>query len=73
MAHRWKGLPVSVNDPKRLRRTANAGLLAGVAGLVAVGSIAGVTVARSMTRRTTAEDLYEGEDFERLDVLLCLS
>ena len=58
---------MSVNDPKRLRRTANAGLLAGVAGLAAVGSIAGVTVARSMTRRTTTDDPYAGEDFERLD------
>jgi pimeloyl-ACP methyl ester carboxylesterase len=60
-------MTVSGNDPKRLRRTANAGLLAGAAGLVAVGSIAGVTVARSMTRRTTAEDLFAGEDFELLD------
>ena len=58
---------MSVNDPKRLRRTANAGLLAGVAGLAAVGTIAGVTVARSVTRRTTTEDLYAGEDFELLD------
>jgi pimeloyl-ACP methyl ester carboxylesterase len=58
---------VGPNDPKRLRRTANAGLLAGVAGLAAVGTIAGVSVARSMTRRTTAEDRYAGEDFELLD------
>ncbi len=58
---------MSGNDPKRLRRTANAGLLAGVAGLAAVGSIAGVTVARSMTRRTTSEDPYAGENFELLD------
>jgi pimeloyl-ACP methyl ester carboxylesterase len=58
---------LSVNDPKRLRRKSNAGLLAGVAGVAAVGSIAGVTVARSMTRRTTSDDLYAGEDFELLD------
>ena len=58
---------MSGNDPKRLRRRANAGLLAGVAGLAAVGSIAGVTIARSMTRRTTSEDAYAGEDFELLD------
>ena len=58
---------MSDNDPKRLRRKSNAGLLAGVAGVAAVGSIAGVTVARSMTRRTTSDDLYAGEDFELLD------
>ncbi len=45
----------------------NKGLLAGVAGLAAVGSIAGVTVARSMTRRTTSDDEYAGENFELLD------
>lgn len=45
----------------------NKGWLAGVAGLAAVGTIAGVTVARSMTRRTTSEDVYAGEDFELLD------
>jgi pimeloyl-ACP methyl ester carboxylesterase len=58
---------VSANDPKRLRRRTNAGLLAGAAGLAAVGTIAGVTVARSMTRRITRDDLYEDEDFELLD------
>jgi pimeloyl-ACP methyl ester carboxylesterase len=58
---------LSDNDPKRLRRKSKAGLLAGVAGVAAVGSIAGVTVARSMTRRTTSDDLYAGEDFELLD------
>ena len=39
------------------------GWLAGTAGLAAVGSLAGATVARSMTRRTTAEDAYADEDF----------
>jgi pimeloyl-ACP methyl ester carboxylesterase len=58
---------VSDNDPKRLRRKTNAGLLAGAAGLAAVGTIAGVSIARSMTRRTTRDDLYRGEDFELLD------
>ena len=29
--------------------------------------LAGVTVARSMTRRTTSDDPYDGEDFELLD------
>ena len=32
-----------------------------------MGTIAGVTVARSMTRRTTRDDLYKGEDFELID------
>ena len=58
---------MSDNDPKRLRRKTNAGLLAGAAGLAAVGTIAGVSVARSMTRRTTRDDLYQGEDFELID------
>ncbi|WP_226863521.1 alpha/beta fold hydrolase [Mycolicibacterium baixiangningiae] len=48
-------------------RLGHAGWLAGAAGLVAVGSLAGVTVARSLTRRVTDEDLYETEDFELLD------
>lgn len=60
-------MPLSDNDPKRNRRRTNAGLLAGVAGLAAVGAVAGVSVARSMTRRTTSEDLYAGEDFEVID------
>ncbi|MGW0161583.1 alpha/beta fold hydrolase [Mycobacterium sp. NPDC003323] len=37
--------------------------LAGVAGLTAVGSVAGVSVARSLTRRVSSEDPYAGEDF----------
>lgn len=40
--------------------------LAGVAGLTAVGSLAGVSVARSLARRVSAEDPYAGEDFEML-------
>ncbi|RDH76154.1 alpha/beta hydrolase [Mycolicibacterium moriokaense] len=50
-----------------MRRRTNAGLLAGAAGVAAVGTLAGVSVARSMTRRTTSDDLHEGEDFELLD------
>ena len=61
---------MSDNDPKRLRRKTNAGLLAGAAGLAAVGTIAGVSVARSMTRRTTRDDFYQGEDFELIDACL---
>ena len=50
---RRKARSVSANDPKQLLRKSNAGWLAGAAGLAAVGTLAGVTVARSMTRRTT--------------------
>lgn len=50
-----------------IRHRGNAGWLAGAAGLAAVGSLAGVTVARSLTRRVADEDLYETEDFELLD------
>ena len=60
-------MTLSDNDPKRLRRKKNAGLLAGAAGLAAVGAIAGVSVARSMTRRITSDDPYAGEDFELID------
>jgi pimeloyl-ACP methyl ester carboxylesterase len=38
-----------------------------VAGLAAVGTIAGTTIARSVTRRTTADDAYADEDFEILE------
>jgi pimeloyl-ACP methyl ester carboxylesterase len=41
--------------------------LAGVAGLSAVGTIAGITIARSMTRRAVIEDPYVHEDFETLN------
>jgi pimeloyl-ACP methyl ester carboxylesterase len=49
------------------RRPLTSPWLAGAAGLTAVGTVAGVTVAHSMTRRTTAEDPYADEDFEILD------
>lgn len=38
-----------------------------MAGLAAVGTIAGTTNARSVTRRTTADDAYADEDFEILE------
>ena len=41
--------------------------LAGAAGVTAVGSAVGVSVAQSLRRRVSTEDLYEGEDFELLD------
>ncbi|MEB3019775.1 alpha/beta fold hydrolase [[Mycobacterium] crassicus] len=51
----------------RRRRWRAGGLLAGAAGIAAVGTIAGTTIARSVTRRTTADDPYVAEDFEVLD------
>jgi pimeloyl-ACP methyl ester carboxylesterase len=45
----------------------NAGLLAGVAGLTAVGTVAGVSAARSFRNRKYIEDAYVGEDFELLN------
>lgn len=56
-----------MTDDRRRGRIRNARWLAGAAGLGAVGSLAGVTVARSMTRRVTDEDPHVDEDFELLD------
>jgi pimeloyl-ACP methyl ester carboxylesterase len=50
-----------------VKRRGHAGWLAGAAGLAAVGSLAGVTVIRSVTRRTTDDDPYVADDFELLD------
>ncbi|ORB48523.1 alpha/beta hydrolase [Mycolicibacterium rhodesiae] len=44
-----------------------AGLLAGVAGLGAVGTVAGVSAARSFGQRSVVEDVYQREDFGLLD------
>ncbi|ADU00907.1 MULTISPECIES: alpha/beta fold hydrolase [Mycolicibacterium] len=44
-----------------------AGWLAGAAGVAAVGSAAGVSMARSLRRRVTDEDPHRDEDFELLD------
>ncbi len=44
-----------------------AGLLAGVAGLGAVGTVAGVSAARSFGQRSGIEDVYQREDFGLLD------
>lgn len=44
-----------------------AGLLAGVAGLGAVGTVAGVSAARSFGQRSGVEDVYQREDFGLLD------
>jgi pimeloyl-ACP methyl ester carboxylesterase len=48
-------------------RRSNARWLAGAAGLTAVGSAAGVSVARSLRRHVTTDDPFEDEDFELLD------
>lgn len=43
------------------------GWLAGAAGVSAVGTAAGISVARSLRRRVTTEDPHRDEDFELLD------
>ena len=48
-------------------RRSNAPWLAGAAGLTAVGTAAGISVARSLRRHVSADDPYEDEDFELLD------
>jgi pimeloyl-ACP methyl ester carboxylesterase len=55
------------NDGSHVDRAGLARWLAGAAGLGAVGTIAGITVARSMTRRAVIEDPYLNENFETLD------
>jgi pimeloyl-ACP methyl ester carboxylesterase len=55
------------SDGSHADRAGLARWLAGAAGLSAVGTIAGVTVARSMTRRAAIEDPYDNENFETLD------
>jgi hypothetical protein len=48
----------------RRGRKLGAGWLAGAAGLTAVGTAAGVSIARSMRRRVTTDDPYLDEDFD---------
>lgn len=55
------------NDGFHADRVGLARWLAGAAGLGAVGTIAGITAARSMTRRAEIEDPYVNENFETLD------
>ena len=43
------------------------GLMAGVAGLSAVGTAAGVSAARALRHRKAIRDAYEGEDFALLE------
>jgi len=59
---------LSDNKNKRPHgRRSNAPWLAGAAGLTAVGTAAGVSVARSLRRRVSTDDPYDDEDFELLD------
>ena len=59
---------MSDKETRRPRgRRSNAPWLAGAAGLTAVGTAAGVSVARSLRRHVSADDPYEDEDFELLD------
>ncbi len=44
-----------------------AGLMAGAAGLGALGTAAGVSAARALRHRKALRDAYEGEDFNLLD------
>ncbi len=55
------------NDGSHADRAGLARWLAGAAGLGAVGTIAGVTAARSMTRRAVVDDPFANENFETLD------
>jgi pimeloyl-ACP methyl ester carboxylesterase len=55
------------HDGSHADRAGLARWLAGAAGLSAVGTIAGVTVARSMTRRAVIDDPYANENFETLE------
>ena len=55
------------NNGSHVDRVGLARWLAGAAGVSAVGTIAGVTLARSMTRRPENDDPYANEDFETLD------
>lgn len=55
------------NNGSHADRAGLARWLAGAAGLGAIGTIAGVTAAHSMTRRAEIEDPYVNEDFEALD------
>lgn len=44
-----------------------AGLMAGAAGLGALGTAAGVSAAKALRQRKAVRDAYEGEDFHLLD------
>lgn len=54
-------------DPDGMGGGKKAGLMAGAAGLGALGTAAGVSAARALRRRKAFRDAYEGEDFKLLD------
>ena len=58
---------MSDNERQAARPEDERALAGGMAGLSAVGTVAGASVARSLTRRVTIDDPYEGEDFGLLD------
>ena len=51
-------------DNPRLGAGKKAGLMAGVAGLSAAGTVAGVSAARAFRHKQCIEDAYAGEDFD---------
>ena len=60
-------LTTSNGDELRGRRARQAGWMAGVAGLAAVGTVAGVSAARSVGKRKDVDDPHAGENFDLLD------
>lgn len=58
---------VRVVDALPTKGGRKAGLLAGVAGLGAVGTAAGRSAAKALRNRKAIEDAYRGEDFALLD------
>ena len=66
LARRGKGEPVASARPAA-EVGRKAGLLAGVAGIGAVGTAAGRSAAKAWRGRKELRDAYEGEDFTLLD------
>jgi pimeloyl-ACP methyl ester carboxylesterase len=66
-AERLARKTVVTSDDSLGRKVKNSGLMAGVAGLTAVGTVAGVSAARSLRNRSYFEDAYAGEDFALLE------
>ena len=60
-------LATTNGDDARGSHARQAGWMAGVAGLTAVGTVAGVTAARSIGKRKGVEDPYAWENFDLLD------
>ena len=60
-----KALAKTDSDGRGVGR--KAGLMAGAAGLGALGTAAGVSAAKALRQRKSIRDAYEGEDFHLLD------